>query len=76
MFYKKDKLPDVILLDIKTLIMHGWQFLNKYIILKSKIKKRVLVYVVTSSNNPEDFIQTKSIHEVIDYLVKPINSKQ
>jgi response regulator of citrate/malate metabolism len=56
--------------------MHGWQFLNKYIILKSKIKKRVSVYVVTSSNNPEDFIQTKSIHEVIDYLVKPINSKQ
>jgi response regulator of citrate/malate metabolism len=56
--------------------MHGWQFLNKYIILKSKIKKRVSVYVLTSSNNPEDFIQTKSIHEVIDYLVKPIYSKQ
>jgi response regulator of citrate/malate metabolism len=32
-----------------------------------------LIYIVSSSNNPDDFIQAKSIFEVTDYLVKPVN---
>jgi hypothetical protein len=39
-------------------VMNGWQFLNKYIELKSKIEKK-MIYVVSSSNNPDDFIQAR-----------------
>jgi CheY-like chemotaxis protein len=69
----KDKLPDIIFLDINMPVMNGWQFLNKYIMLKSKIEKKVLIYIVSSSNNPDDLIQAKSINEITDYLVKPLN---
>lgn len=72
----QDKLPDIIFLDINMPVMNGWQFLNKYIELKSKIEKKIMIYVVTSSNNPDDFIQAKNIHEVADYIVKPINREK
>jgi response regulator of citrate/malate metabolism len=32
-----------------------------------------MIYIVSSSNNPDDVIQAKSIFEVTDYLIKPIN---
>jgi CheY-like chemotaxis protein len=68
-----DKLPDIIFLDINMPVMNGWQFLNRYIQFKSEIEKKILIYIVSSSNNPDDFIQAKSIFEVTDYLVKPVN---
>jgi hypothetical protein len=43
--------------------------------LKSKIEKKVLIYIVSSSNNPDDLIQAKSINEITDYLVKPLNDE-
>ncbi|WP_029596808.1 response regulator [Flavobacterium sp. ACAM 123] len=72
----QDKFPDIIFLDINMPVMNGWQFLKKYVELKSKIEKKIIIYVVTSSNNPDDFIQAKSIQEVSDYLVKPISREK
>jgi CheY-like chemotaxis protein len=43
--------------DINMPVMNGWA-VNKYIMLKSKIEK-VLIYIVSSSNNPDDLIQAK-----------------
>jgi response regulator of citrate/malate metabolism len=45
--------------------------LSRYIKFKSEIDK-IMIYIVSSSNNPDDVIQ-KSIFEVTDYLIKPIN---
>jgi CheY-like chemotaxis protein len=53
-------------------VMNGWQ-LNRYIKFKSEIEKKIMIYIVSSSNNPDDVIQAKSILEVTDYLIKPIN---
>jgi response regulator of citrate/malate metabolism len=47
--------------------------LNRYIKFKSEIEKKIMIYIVSSSNNPDDVIQAKSILEVTDYLIKPIN---
>jgi CheY-like chemotaxis protein len=54
-------------------VMNGWQFLSRYIKFKSEIDKKIMIYIVSSSNNPDDVIQAKSIFEVTDYLIKPIN---
>jgi two-component SAPR family response regulator len=56
--------------------MNGWQFLNQYVEIKSKIKKEIVIYIVSSSKNPDDFIQAQDIHEVTDYIVKPINREK
>ena len=69
-------LPDIIFLDINMPVMNGWQFLNRYIELKSKIKKEIIIYIVTSSNNPDDFIQAENMPEVTDYIIKPISREK
>jgi len=71
-----DTLPDIIFLDINMPVMNGWQFLNKYIEIKSKIEKEITIYIVSSSKNPDDFIKAESINEVTDYIVKPINREK
>jgi CheY-like chemotaxis protein len=71
-----DKLPDIIFLDINMPVMNGWQFLNQYVEIKSKIKKKIVIYILSSSKNPDDFIQAQDIHEVTDYIVKPINREK
>jgi CheY-like chemotaxis protein len=73
---KVDNIADIIFLDINMPVMNGWQFLNKYIEIKSKIEKKIIIYIVTSSNNPDDFIQANSIEEVTDYIVKPITREK
>ncbi|SEA41502.1 Response regulator receiver domain-containing protein [Flavobacterium gillisiae] len=71
-----DTLPDIIFLDINMPVMNGWQFLNKYIEIKSKIEKEITIYIVSSSKNPDDFIKAENINEVTDYIVKPINREK
>ncbi|WP_339920360.1 response regulator [uncultured Flavobacterium sp.] len=71
-----DTLPDIIFLDINMPVMNGWQFLNKYIEIKSEIKKEITIYIVSSSKNPDDFIKAENINEVTDYIVKPINREK
>jgi CheY-like chemotaxis protein len=69
-----DKLPDIIFLDINMPVMNGWQFLDRYKLLE--MKKKIMIYIVSSSNNPDDIIDAKAILEVSDYLVKPIKGEQ
>jgi CheY-like chemotaxis protein len=69
-----DKLPDIIFLDINMQVMNGWQFLDRYKLLE--MKKKIMTYIVSSSNNPDDIIDAKAILEVSDYLVKPIKGEQ
>ncbi|MGO4820718.1 MULTISPECIES: response regulator [unclassified Flavobacterium] len=68
----QEKLPDVIFLDLNMPIMDGWQFLREYILLKPSIGKNIIIYIVSSSMNPDDLLKAKTISEVHDYIVKPI----
>ncbi len=72
--HNKDNLPDIIFLDINMPIMDGWQFLDEYKLLKSKIEKKIIIYLVSSSLNKVDLNRAKNIIEVSDYLVKPVKS--
>ncbi|SEL12832.1 Response regulator receiver domain-containing protein [Aquimarina amphilecti] len=67
----KEKLPDIILLDLNMPILDGWQFLDEFI--KIPCEKEILIYVVSSSVDPEDVLKAKSYEGVSDYIVKPIS---
>ena len=65
-------IPDIILLDIETPVMNGWQFMNEYQLLPPEIKDRISVYMVSSSFTDEDQERVKSYPEIVDYIVKPL----
>jgi CheY-like chemotaxis protein len=67
-----ENLPDVIFLDLSMPVMDGWQFLEEYTRLKPTIAKTTVIYVITSSFDPEDIARAKKISEISDYIIKPI----
>jgi CheY-like chemotaxis protein len=69
---EREKLPDVILLDLTMPIMDGWDFLEEYVKLQPTFKKKITLYIVSSSIAPSDMIRARSIGAVSDFIVKPI----
>ena len=69
-----DALPSLILLDIDMPIMDGFQFLEAYKNIEANLTKKILIYMVSSSVDPEDIEKAKSSKFVVDYLSKPLKS--
>lgn len=66
-------LPDIILLDLSMPIMDGWGFLEEYMVLKNKIKKKITIYIISSSISPQDIEKAKNISLSSDFVVKPLS---
>jgi CheY-like chemotaxis protein len=66
-----EKLPDIILLDLNMPVLDGIQFLEEFV--KVPCKKKIIIYVVSSSVDPEDVLRVKSFESVSDYIVKPVS---
>lgn len=73
---EKETLPDVIFLDINMPVMNGWEFLEAYEKLGSKIKKKSKLYVVSSSIDSNDKAKAKKYKTVTDYIIKPVSIDQ
>ncbi|TDE03051.1 response regulator [Flavobacterium sandaracinum] len=65
-------LPDIILLDINMPIMDGWEFMEAMALIKPKLHKEIVVYIVSSSIAIEDKNKSKSYENILGYLSKPI----
>lgn len=74
----KNKLPDVIFLDLNMPIMDGWEFLQAIIDLK--IEKKIDIHIITSSISKQDVNKYKKYkkitHHKLSYNNKPINKSK
>ncbi|MFV7235671.1 response regulator [Flavobacterium sp. ZB4R12] len=67
-------LPDIILLDINMPIMDGWEFMEEMGLIKSKMSKQIIIYIVSSSIAIEDKNKSKTYPDILGYLSKPITT--
>lgn len=73
-FLASEKLPEVILLDLNMPVWDGWQFLEEFT--KIPINTKVIIYILTSSNNPDDMKRAETYNMSEKYLVKPISVEE
>ena len=67
--------PDdsLVLLDLNMPVMNGWEFLEE--LKKYPLLQSLKVVIVSSSPNAEDIKLSRSIEQVLDYVLKPMSMK-
>lgn len=66
-----DPLPDMILLDINMPIWNGWKFLDEF--LKIEPATNIIIYIISSSIDPNDTKKAKEYSVIKNFIVKPIS---
>ena len=69
---KSEVLPDYILLDLNMPKFNGWDFLNSYRNIYKSIKKKIHIFIVSSSINPIEIARSKEYPFVDSYIIKPL----
>jgi CheY-like chemotaxis protein len=62
-----------IFLDLNMSQMNGWQFIEALADLKLEQDLQLKLFVLSSSENPNDLLKAKQIPEITDYLTKPLS---
>ena len=68
-----DSLPDIIFVDINMPVMDGWEFTEMFEEIKSRLGKKIPVYLVSSSVDHSDIDRAKKNSAIEDYILKPIS---
>ncbi len=68
-----DFLPNLIFLDINMPGMNGWEFLEEYELLDKVRQSKLLVIMLTTSENPSDIIKARTWNFVADFKSKPLS---
>jgi CheY-like chemotaxis protein len=71
-----ETIPDLIFLDINMPGMNGWEFLAEYNKLDKEIQSRVIVVMLTTSDNPDDTLRAKTWSFVSEYITKPLTKEK
>ena len=65
-------LPDYIFIDLYMPRFNGWDFLNRFQKIYHLLKKKINIYVVTSSVDPRDIDRSKTYPFVTNFISKPV----
>ncbi len=66
-----DEMPHLILLDINMPIWDAWNFLDEY--QKLDIENAPVIYIVSSSDHPDDQMRSKKYPVVKGFITKPLS---
>jgi len=71
MMSSKEKLPEVIFLDLNMPVMDGWQFLDHFCKIPA-IETKTRIYILSSSVYDADIEKSKEYGIVKDFIEKPL----
>jgi response regulator RpfG family c-di-GMP phosphodiesterase len=72
---EKQKIPELVFLDINMPIFNGWDFLNQYDKDFKKFHNRTKIIVLTSAVDPETEIKAEEHPLIFKYITKPLEHK-
>lgn len=70
-----DAHPNIIFLDINMPGMNGWEFIEEYTKLDPKFQSKMVVVMLTTSDNPDHKEMAEKLYGVIDFKTKPLTNK-
>jgi two-component system chemotaxis response regulator CheY len=70
-----EHIPNILLLDLNMPLIDGWDFLEEFKSIPLENRKKVKIYICTSSIDPKDLKRAEAIAEVTAFLEKPINTE-
>lgn len=73
--FPEELIPSYIFLDIDMPFLDGFNFLDEYEQLPSKIKNSIKIVMLTSSVNPVDSEKAAQYSRIFKYLQKPLTEK-
>lgn len=66
--------PNIIFLDINMPGLTGWDFMAMYARLEDRYKANVVVVMLTTSLNPDDYKRAQLDSNIVEFLHKPLRS--
>ncbi len=70
-----EMLPELILLDINMPVMNGWGFIQRFAKLQPTLSRKVVIYLVSSSIDPEDHSRATELELISGFVIKPVSKK-
>lgn len=67
-----EALPDYIFVDLYMPRFTGWDFLNGFQQIYQSLKKKISIYVISSSVDPRDVDRSKTYPFVTTFISKPV----